>query len=326
MSLPEFRLLRPRELSEAVDLLDRHRGEIQVIAGGTDLVPSLKQRLFAPRYLLDLKSLTDLRYIRNGSGLDIGALATVSSIATSAEIRRHFPVLAQAAHTIASPVLRNMGTLGGNLCLDTRCLWYNQSQFWRQSCGFCLKKDGSICHVAPGGQRCWAVFSGDTAPALLTLGAEIEIVSARGSRRMPLQDFYTGDGMARMKLSSDEILTRAIVTDASAGMRGVYQKFRLRGSIDYPLAGVAVTLKLAPDGTCEQGRIAITALNPAPILVPGSEDLLRDARLTDDLLEQLAQITNRSMKPLTTSASTPDYRREIAKVFVKRAVRQAWTL
>ena len=325
MSLPEFRVLRPRELSEAIELLDRHRGEIQAIAGGTDLLPSLKQKLFAPRYLLDLKSLAELRYIRNGSGLDIGALATVSSVAASAEILRHFPVLAEAAQTIASPVLRNMGTLGGNLCLDTRCLWYNQSQFWRQSCGFCLKKDGSVCHVAPGGRFCWAVYSGDTAPALLALGGEIEIASPRGVRRLPLQQFYTGDGMSRMKLASDEILTRVLVRAAAQGTRGSYQKFRLRGSIDYPLAGVAVALKLKPDGTCEWGRVAITALNPAPLVIPGSEDALHDARLSDDLLERLAQLANRSMKPLTTSASTPDYRREIAKVFVKRAVRQAWT-
>lgn len=325
MSLPEFRILRPRKLAEGIELLDRHRGEIQVIAGGTDLLPSLKQKLFAPRYLLDIKSLGGLGYIRNGSGLEIGALATVASIAASPELRRKFPVLAEAAQTIASPVLRNMGTLGGNLCLDTRCLWYNQSQFWRQSCGFCLKKDGSVCHVAPGGQHCWAVYSGDTAPALLALGAEIEIASPRGTRRLPLQQFYTGDGMARMKLAQDEILTRVFVPQASQGMRGVYLKFRLRGSIDYPLAGVAVALMLAPDGTCERGRLAITALNPAPLVVSGSEEALSNARLSDDLLEKLAQLAGSAMKPLTTSSSTPDYRREIARVFIKRAVRQAWT-
>ncbi|MBI3667425.1 MAG: FAD binding domain-containing protein [Acidobacteria bacterium] len=324
MSLPEFQVLRPRTLEEALELLDRRRGAIQVIAGGTDLVPSLKQKLFAPRYLLDLKSLGELRYIRNGAGLEIGALTTVSEVAGSAEVRRHFPVLAEAAHVIASPVLRTMGTLGGNLCLDTRCLWYNQSQFWRQSCGFCLKKDGTACHVAPGGDRCWAVFSGDTAPALLALGAEIEIVSPRGARRLPLEQFYTGDGMARMKLAGDEILTRIFVPAESSGMRGAYLKFRLRGSIDYPLAGVAVALSISPDGMCLGGRVAVTALNPAPLVVQGSQEALHNARLSDELLETLAQLAGRSIKPLTTSASTPEYRRDIARVFVKRAVRQAW--
>ena len=324
MSLPEFRVLRPRELAEAIELLDRHRGEIQVIAGGTDLLPSLKQKLFAPRYLLDLKSVAELGYVRNGSGLEIGALATVASVARSPEVRRKFFVLAEAAETVASPVLRNMGTLGGNLCLDTRCLWYNQSEFWRQSCGFCLKKDGSVCHVAPSSPRCWAVFSGDTAPALLALGAEIEIVSSNGWRRLPLAEFYTGKGDARMRVAEDEILTRVFVPPASQGLRGTYMKFRLRGSIDYPLAGVAVVLKVTHDGTCEWGRVAITGLNPAPLVIPGSEDALRNARLDDDLLERLAQLAGSVMKPLTTSASTPEYRREIARIFVKRAVRQAW--
>ena len=160
MTLPEFTLLRPRALAEALEMLDRHRGDVQIVAGGTDLVPSMKQRLFSPKHLVDLKAIRDLNYVRNGRGLEIGALATVESLADSDEVQRGFPVLAQAAATIASPVLRTMGTIGGNLCLDTRCWWYNQSQFWRQSCGFCLKKDGGVCHVAPGGDRCWAVFSG----------------------------------------------------------------------------------------------------------------------------------------------------------------------
>src|SRR5258706_15362335 len=161
MTLPEFQLLRPRKLEEALDLLDRHRGAIQILAGGTDLVPSMRQRLFTPRYVLDLKALRDLNYVRNGAGLEIGALTTVADVADSPAVRKGFPVLAAAAATIASPVLRTMGTLGGNLCLDTRCLWYNQSLFWRKSCNFCLKKDGDVCHVAPGGSRCWGVFSGD---------------------------------------------------------------------------------------------------------------------------------------------------------------------
>lgn len=326
MTLPEFKLLRPRSLEEALDLLDRHRGAIQIVAGGTDLVPSMRQRLFAPAYLLDVKGIRDLNYIRNGAGLEIGALSTVADIADSPAVNKSFAVLAEAAGTIASPVLRTMGTLGGNLCLDTRCLWYNQSLFWRKSCNFCLKKDGDLCHVAPGGKRCWAVFSGDTAPALLALDAEIEIASPRGLRRIPLAEFYTGDGMNRMKLAGDEMLTRVIVPASAAGRRGVYMKFRLRDSIDYPLAGVAVTLKLGPGGVCEQGAIALTALNPQPLVVPGSREALAGARLSDDLLDGLVDLAGKVMKPLTTSSSTPDYRRDIAKVFIRRAVTQAWQL
>jgi 4-hydroxybenzoyl-CoA reductase subunit beta len=324
MTLPEFTLLRPRALPEALEMLDRHRGEVQILAGGTDLVPSMKQRLFSPRYILDLKAIRDLGHIRNGHGLEIGALATVESLADSVQVQHAFPVLSQAAATIASPVLRTMGTIGGNLCLDTRCLWYNQSQFWRQSCGFCLKKDGSVCHVAPGGDRCWAVFSGDLAPALLTLGAEIEIAGAAGVRRIPISDFHTGDGMARMNLAPGEILTRVLVPASSAGMRGAYLKYRLRDSIDYPLAGVAVALDVAEDGTCRRGSIAVTALNPKPLLIAGASEALAGARLSDDLLERLADLTGRAIKPLSTSVSTPDYRRHIARVFVKRAVTQAF--
>jgi 4-hydroxybenzoyl-CoA reductase subunit beta len=314
---------------------------VQILAGGTDLVPSMKQRLFAPRYVLDLKAICDFggntpdrsltvaaRKIRNGHGLEIGALATVESLADSPEVQRGFPVLAQAAATIASPVLRTMGTIGGNLCLDTRCLWYNQSQFWRQSCGFCLKKDGSVCHVAPGGDRCWAVFSGDLAPALLTLGAEIEIAgpgpSPNAVRRIPLAGFHTGDGMARTNLAADEILTRVFVPESSAHMRGAYLKFRLRDSIDYPLAGVAVALDISTGGVCRRGTLAVTALNPKPLLIPGASEALAGARLSEELLERLADLTSQAVKPLTTSVSTPDYRRYIARIFVKRAVRQAW--
>src|SRR5512147_686316 len=194
MSLPEFQLLRPRTVQEAVRLLEQHAPNVQIIAGGTDLIPSMKQKLFTPKYVMDIRGIESMRGIRAvpGAGVEIGALTTISNIEDSGFLQRNYSVLHHAAVTVASPVLRNMGTLGGNLCLDTRCLWYNQSLFWRKSCNFCLKKDGDVCHVAPGGNRCWAVFSGDTAPALLALDAEIEIASPRGLRRMALADFYTG--------------------------------------------------------------------------------------------------------------------------------------
>ena len=171
MSLPSFQLLRPKTLDEAVALMAKHGGEVKIVAGGTDLLPSMKQKLFTPPYVLDLGGVRELRGIRNlpGDGIEIGALTTLSTVEHSALVRKDYPVLYQAVKTVASPVLRNMGTIGGNVCLDTRCLWYNQSLLWRKSCGFCLKKDGDLCHVAPGGKFCWAAFSGDTPPALLCL-------------------------------------------------------------------------------------------------------------------------------------------------------------
>jgi 4-hydroxybenzoyl-CoA reductase subunit beta len=228
-------------------------------------------------------------------------------------------VLTEAAATVASPVLRNMGTIGGNICLDTRCLWYNQSLTWRQSCGFCIKKDGDLCHVAPGGKKCWAAFSGDTPPALLCLNAEIEIVSAAGRRRMSLHDFYTGEGDSYRKLQANELLTRVFLPNSSANFHGVYRKLRIRGSIDYPLAGVAIALQRS-DGHVSDARVAITAVNPAPMMVKGASQALEGKLVDEALAESIGELAARTAKPLTTSALTPEYRREMIRVFTKRAV------
>jgi 4-hydroxybenzoyl-CoA reductase subunit beta len=321
VSLPSFQLLRPKTLDEAVMLMARHDGDVRIVAGGTDLLPSMKQKLFTPAYVLDLRGISELRGIRNipGSGVEIGALTTLAAIEHSPLIRKDYPVLYQAAKTIASPVLRNMGTIGGNLCLDTRCLWYNQSLLWRQSCGFCLKKDGDLCHVAPGGNFCWAAFSGDTPPALLCLGAEVEIAGANGLRRTPLPEFYVNDGIVRLHLALNEIVTRVHLPESSAGWRGSYQKLRVRGSIDYPLAGVAVALKMH-SGRVEDARVAITAVNPAPFLVKDADAQLVGAVPSEELAERVGNLAASTAKPLTTSALTPEYRREMVRVFAKRAV------
>ncbi len=320
MSLPAFQLLRPKTLDEALALMARHEGEVKVIAGGTDLLPSMKQKLFTPPYVLDLRGVHELRGIRSvNNGVEIGALTTLAAIEHSQLIRKDYPVLYQAAKTVASPVLRNMGTIGGNLCLDTRCLWYNQSLLWRQSCGFCLKKDGDLCHVAPGGKFCWATFSGDTPPALLCLDADIEIAGPDGVRRTPLSDFYVNDGIVRLHLAPNEIVTRVFLPESSAGWRGSYQKLRVRGSIDYPLAGVAVALRMR-SGRVEDARMAITAVNPAPFLVKDADAHLLGALPTAELAERIADLAASTAKPLTTSALTPEYRREMVRVFAKRAV------
>jgi len=321
LSLPEFKLLRPRSLADAVEHLAKHAGSVHVLAGGTDLVPSLQQKLFAPQFLLDLRHVSELQGIRpqpDGSA-EIGALTPLSAIEHSDFLRRHYPVLPEAAKTVASPILRNMGTIGGNICLDTRCLWYNQSLAWRKSCAFCIKKDGDLCHVAPGGAKCWAAFSADTPPALLCLDAEIEIASAAGVRRVKLSEFYTGDGEHYRRLQPNELVTRAFLPASSAGYRGAYRKLRVRGSIDYPLAGVAVALKRS-NGHIEDARIAITAVNPAPMLLKGADELLAGKSLTEELAEAVGDLAARIAKPLTTSALTPEYRREMIRVFTKRAL------
>ena len=356
MSLPPFKLLRPRSVEEAIEFLARHSGgtesgrpaaptprgadpsaslragfperpsphgssSIRVLAGGTDLIPSMRQKLFEPEYVLDLRGIRALGGIRRlpDGGVELGALTALRTIERSDYLRQHYPVLAEAAATVASPVLRNMGTIGGNVCLDTRCLWYNQSLAWRKGCGYCIKKDGDLCHVAPGGTKCWAAFSGDTPPALLCLDAEIEIASPGGARRVPLRDFYTGLGDDYRNLGATEVVTRVLLPASSSGYRGVYRKLRVRGSIDYPLAGVAVVIKRS-NGRVADARIGITAVNPAPLLVKGASELLAGKTIDHALAEAAGELAARTAKPLTTSALTPEYRREMVRVFTKRAV------
>jgi 4-hydroxybenzoyl-CoA reductase subunit beta len=267
-----------------------------------------------------VRNIAELKGIRETeNGIEIGALTTLTTIEQSTLLRQRYPVLTEAAATVASPLLRNMGTIGGNICLDTRCLWYNQSLTWRKGCGFCIKKDGDLCHVAPGGTKCWATFSGDTPPALLCLDAEVEIASASGRRRVPLSEFYTGEGDAYRTLRSDELLTRVFLPESSADYRGVYRKLRVRGSIDYPLAGVAVVMKRS-NGHVADARLAITAVNPAPLLVEGVGKLLAGNTLDESLASAVGDLAAKSARPLTTSALTPEYRREMIRVFAKRAV------
>jgi 4-hydroxybenzoyl-CoA reductase subunit beta len=321
LSLPQFRLLRPRAIEEAVAYLAKHAGNVRVLAGGTDLIPSMRQKLFEPASVLDLRGLSELRGIRpqtNGV-VEIGALTTLSAIEKSTYLRQHYSVLTEAAATVASPVLRNMGTVGGNICLDTRCLWYNQSLTWRKGCGFCIKKDGNLCHVAPGGTKCWAAFSGDTPPALLCLNAEIEITGPDGRRCISLRDFYTGDGENYRKLLPTELVTRVFLPAESADYRGIYRKLRVRGSIDYPLAGVAVAIKRS-NGHVADARIAITAVNPAPLLLQQAGEMLIGKAVDEGLADAVGDLAARTAKPLTTSALTPEYRREMIRVFTKRAV------
>lgn len=344
MSLPQFKLLRPRTLEETLEVLARvgaglrpagrgeapsphnllSRHDVRILAGGTDLIPSMQQKLFEPEFVLDLRHVAGLRGIRQTEhGIEIGALTTLRQVEHSDFVRRHYSVLAQAAATVASPVLRNMGTIGGNICLDTRCLWYNQSLTWRKGCGFCIKKDGDLCHVAPAGSKCWAAFSGDTPPALLCLDAQIEIANAAGVRRIPLREFYTGEGDSYRRIERGDLLTRVILPASAADFRGVYRKLRVRGSIDYPLAGVAVALKRS-NGLVVEGRVALTAVNPAPVLVKGAREMLAGREVDEEMAEAVGDLAAKTAKPLTTSALTPEYRREMIRVFAKRALLEAW--
>jgi 4-hydroxybenzoyl-CoA reductase subunit beta len=326
MSLPTFRILQPRNVDEALRMLDQHGANAMIIAGGTDVIPNLQMKLFAPRVLIDIKPLRELAEIEFSlnDGLRIGATASLTHVLETPWLAEKFPVLSSAVGTIAGPLQRNMGTVGGNLCLETRCRWYNQSYFWRQSLGGCLKKDGDVCHVAPGGKFCWAAWSGDSAPAFLALDAEVEIASISGARRIPLRDFYKNDGKDRIALARSELLTAVYVPARMAGRPGVYHKLRVRDSIDYPLAGVAVSMEVDGSGVCRDARVALSAVNPAPMLVREASEPPVGQKWSLELAERVAHAAIRAGKPLTTSASTPVYRRDMVRVFTRRALEQVW--
>lgn len=322
MTMPAFDVKIPTSLEDALSFMKTHQGDVKIIAGGTDLVPSLKQKLFEPAHLLDIKPLRELSQVREmpDGTLRIGALVTISQVARHPLIQREFAVLAQAAQTVAGPSLRNTGTIGGNICLDTRCYWYNQSYFWRESCGFCIKKDGTVCHVAPGSKQCWAVYSADTAPALMTLDAKIRLSSATGERSILLPDFFVNEGTIRNNIRPDEILTEVILPASSRGLAGRYDKYRIRGSVDYPLAGVAITMR-KNDGRIEDLRVALTAMNPRPVALP---ELLPEiaGKSGTQVIAIVKQLALKTAKPLKTSASTMDYRRHMLGVMVKRSLQQ----
>ncbi len=325
MSLPNFEVLIPSDLGEALTFLSENSRQTKIIAGGTDLIPSLKQRLFEPQYLLDIKSLEELHGIQTlvDGSVRIGALTTIEFLARDPFIRKEFLVLHEAASTVAGPNLRNVGTIGGNICLDTRCYWYNQSYFWRQSCNFCIKKDGTLCHVAPGSKQCWAVYSGDTAAALLTLDAKIVLRSAFAEKILPLSEFFVNDGLVKNRMQPDQILESIVIPAAARGYDGTYEKFRLRGSVDYPLAGMAIALKQS-NGYLQDLRISLTAVNPLPILVKHPMQYWPKGvkKSKAEFVEEVQRLTLRTAKPLKTSASTMEYRRHMIGVMVKRALQR----
>jgi 4-hydroxybenzoyl-CoA reductase subunit beta len=329
MSLPNFEVFIPTDLAEAVSFLSKNAASTKIIAGGTDLIPSMKQRLFEPQHLLDIKPLEELQGVQEiaDGSVRIGALTTIESLARDPFIKKEFPVLQEAASTVAGPGLRNVGTIGGNICLDTRCYWYNQSYFWRQSCNFCIKKDGTLCHVAPGSKQCWAVYSGDTAAALLTLDAKIVLRSSAEEKILPLSEFFVNDGLIRNRMDPDQILASVVLPASARGYQGAYEKFRLRGSVDYPLAGIAVVSKKS-NGDLLDLRISLTAVNPLPILLKNPMQYWAKGGSKNKavFVEQVQKLAMRTAKPLKTSASTMDYRRHMLSVMVKRSLQRTGAL
>jgi 4-hydroxybenzoyl-CoA reductase subunit beta len=323
LTLPRFECVRARSTQHALDELARSPAETLVIAGGTDAVPNLKHRLHEPARLLMIGGLSDLRFVReSGAGIELGPLVTLAELASHPLVRRAYPSLARAAALVASPQIRNMGTLGGNLCLDTRCTYYNQTFFWREALGFCLKKSGTVCHVVPQGKRCVAAHSSDVAPALIALGASLEIASAAGRRTVTLDDFFVGDGVHNNVLAPGELVTRVMVPREAQGSAAAYLKLRPRAAIDFPMLSVAFAARLE-GGRCAEARLVIGALGAKPRLIGGVAELSRGRALDDELGEALAAAAAKQCHPLINVAYDRDYRHAMVPVFVRRAVRDA---
>lgn len=314
--LPSFRTLRPRTVEEAVKQRATEAGA-RYLAGGTDLVVNIRRGIVSPKTLVDLTAIAELNEIGvDGDGLHIGAAVALREIAEHPAIRADYAALAEAAAAVAGPTHRQYGTLGGNLCLDTRCLYYNQSEWWRKSNAYCLKHRGDVCHVAPGGARCFAAFSGDTAPALLVFGAEVELAGPSGRRRIPLAQLYRDDGMDHLTLAPGELLTVVHVKRPAAQLRSGYAKSRVRGSIDFPLAGAAVALRMT-GGALAEFRVALTAVNPCPLRVAGTEAFI-GRPLDDGALERVKEMVQAQARPMKTTTLAPWYRRRVVGALAKR--------
>jgi 4-hydroxybenzoyl-CoA reductase subunit beta len=321
MRLPPFRYLAPVSVADAVKLMTDHGPQAMLVAGGTDLYPNMKRRQFEPAVLVGLRGIRDLTGVRptGNDALAVGAGTTLTTVSRHPEVRARYAALATAAGAVSTPQLRNMGTVGGNVCVDTRCNYYNQSYQWRKAVNFCMKKDGEICLVAPGSPRCWAVSSSDTAPVLWSLGASVRLAGPAGERTIPISALYQDDGIQYLTKQAGEIVTEIVLPPAD-GLRSAYLKLRRRGSFDFPVLGVAVALTM--DGeTVSRARIVLGAVASLPREAVEAGRLLEGERLGPEVIDRVAAAAARPAKPLDNTDLTHPYRKRMTRVFVARALR-----
>jgi 4-hydroxybenzoyl-CoA reductase subunit beta len=325
LRLHEYRYHRPGTLEEAVDLLSRE--DAMPIAGGTDLMPNMKHRLFSPNHLVALKGIPELRGVRlvegpqGGTELSIGAGETLADLAEHPLVLEHFPSLAEAAGAVAGPQIRNQGTIGGNLCLDTRCTYYNQSFFWRQALGFCLKKDGEICHVTRVGRKCVAAHSADTPPVLISLGASVDLAAATGARSVAVEEFFVADGTWNTVRAPGELVVRVRIPLLPRGTRMAYEKIRQRQAIDFPLLSLAGAAQLGDGEVVQRLVLVVSALGSRPRVVSGL-DRVAHGRPLVDVVEEVAQLAYKQCHPLENIIVEPEWRRAMVPVYVRRLLRR----
>ncbi len=322
MRLPRFAYLPASTTDEAAQLLAEHPGA-QLVGGGTDLFPKMKRRQLEPKVLIGLKGVSELGGIRVNGGATIGAGTRLHELASARDIVLRYPALARAASLVASPQIRNAGTVGGNLCVDTRCNYYDLPYDRRCAHGFCLKTgESDVCRLAPGGDRCWAVSSTDLAPVAHVLGGSVRLLSARGERTLPVAQLYTmDDGIDYLRKRPDEVVT-ALMLPPADGLRASYVKFRRRGAIDFPLLGVAAAVRTDADGTCTEARIVLGAVATAPLPVPRAAAVLVGAALTEETITAAAEAAMSATKPMDALDLPLSYRRRMVMIHVARALRE----
>lgn len=322
LRLPPFEYLAPKNLDDAVRLLAQHGNDAMLVAGGTDLYANMKRRLSEPKFLIGLNGLRELRGIKIENGaIVIGAGTTLSQITNSQLLATQYPALTTAASLVSTPQLRNTGTIGGNLCLDTRCNYYDQTYFYRKALDFCMKKDGTICRVAPGGNRCWAISSTDCAPVVVALGARVRLVGPNGAREIPASALYCDDGIDYLTKARNEILTEIILPPAD-GLKSIYLKLRRRGSFDFPMLGVATAVRFSSNGIVKSARLVLGAIASQPIQMVNAEKVLLGQELTPDVIKVAAGLASESAKPMDNADGAYAWRKKMVSVYVERALEQ----
>jgi len=321
MRLPRFRYHAPLSVREAAELLAAAPGETMLMAGGTDVLPNMKRRQQVPSTLVGLRRVAELQQITNGDGLTIGSGVTLSRLVSDGNLRIAYTGLWQAAAQVATPHLRNMGTIGGNICLDTRCNYYDQSYEWRKAIDFCMKKDGTTCWVATSSPTCLAVSSTDTAPALVALGATVTLARSEGTRDIALSDLYRNDGIHYLTRMPDEILT-TIRLPPPGGWRSTYWKLRRRGSFDFPVLSVAAAVKFRADGAVDAARIVLGAVSSRPVEAPHAAASLVGEPLGDDAIARAAEAASQPARPMDNTDFSLVWRKRVTRDFVTYALRE----
>jgi 4-hydroxybenzoyl-CoA reductase subunit beta len=323
MRLPKFTYRVPREIADAVKMMGDAGAAAQFVAGGTDLYPNMKRRQQTPKTVISVTRLKELNQIAGDgrSGLRIGASVSLTEVCENVVINRDYPFVAAAARTISTPILRNMGTIGGNLLLDTRCNYYDQNYEWRRGINFCLKKDGDICWVAPGSKKCWAVQSADLVPLMVAIGAKVKLVSTLGERMVDAAKLYNNDGIDYLHKRPDELLTE-IHLPPTNGWRATYKKLRRRGAFDFPVLGVAARLDVAEDGTVKEAKLILGGIAPAPIEVKEAEAALIGEPLDEERMQAAAEACYQKARPLDNTDFVMNWRKQMARPYVLRALQE----